>query len=60
MGIPVALFNSMKTHPFHIEIPIELWERFKKLAATNRRKLKEEALIAIENHLRVKKDAAVK
>ncbi len=45
-------------HDFHIELPRALWEQFKKLAAKNRRKLKEEALIAIENHIKAKRNEA--
>lgn len=41
----------MKPHRFHIEIPPDLWKKFQKLAKANRRKLKEEALIAIEEHV---------
>jgi mRNA-degrading endonuclease RelE of RelBE toxin-antitoxin system len=43
-----------KPHPFHIHIPDKLWKEFQKLAEKNRRKLKEEALIAIENHVKTK------
>lgn len=39
-------------HRFHVQIPANLWERFKRIAKTNRRKLKEEALIAIEAHVK--------
>lgn len=43
--------KETKAHPFHINMPPDLWERFKTVAAGNRRILKEEALIAIENHV---------
>jgi len=46
----------MKTsHPFHIHVPtspINLWDKLRRLASINRRPLKEEALIAIEAHLK--------
>lgn len=43
-----------KTHPFHIHVPrepVDLWEKLRRLAAQNRRPIKEEALLAIENRL---------
>lgn len=43
-----------KPHPFHVHVPtqpVDLWEKLRRLAARNRRTLKEEALLAIENHL---------
>ena len=42
-------------HPFHIHVPtkpIDLWDKLRRLAKTNRRTIKEEALVALENHLR--------
>lgn len=42
-------------HPFHIHVPtdpVDLWEKLRRLAKANRRTLKEEALVAIENHLK--------
>lgn len=44
-----------RPHPFHIHVPqapVDLWDKLRKLAAQNRRLLKEEALLAIENHLK--------
>lgn len=46
---------SMKSpHPFHIHVPrepVDLWEKLRRLAAKNERKIKQEALVAIKNHL---------
>jgi hypothetical protein len=44
-----------KDHPFHIQVPtwpVDLWAKLKRLASVSRRPIKEEALIAIEDHLR--------
>lgn len=44
-----------KPHPFHIHVPtspVDLWAKLKRLASVSRRPLKEEALIAIEDHLK--------
>lgn len=44
----------MKTHPFHIHVPkepVNLWEKLKRLASRNRRTYKQEAMVAVENHL---------
>lgn len=41
------------SHPFHIHIPADLWDKLRRLArVVNRRTIKEEALIAIENHVK--------
>lgn len=42
-------------HPFHIHVPtrpVDLWAKLRQLASTSRRPIKEEALIAIEEHLK--------
>lgn len=44
-----------KPHPFHVHVPtwpVDLWAKLKRLASVSRRPIKEEALIAIEDHLR--------
>jgi hypothetical protein len=44
-----------KPHPFHIHVPtwpIDLWSKLRRLASVSRRPIKEEALIAIEDHLK--------
>jgi len=46
----------MKTpHPFHILVPrepVDIWEKLKQLATRNRRTIKEEVLLAIEDRLK--------
>ena len=45
-----------KPHPFHIHVPtdpVDLWAKLKRLASVSRRPIKEEALIAIEEYLKV-------
>lgn len=45
----------MKTHPFHIHVPrepVDLWDKLRRLASKERRTLKQEALLALENHLK--------
>lgn len=42
-------------HPFHIHVPtwpVDLWAKLRRLASVSRRPIKEEALIAIEDHLK--------
>ena len=39
-------------HPFHILVPPDIWEKLRKLAAQNRRTIKEEVLMAVEDRLR--------
>jgi hypothetical protein len=44
-----------KPHPFHIHVPtwpVDLWAKLRRLASVSRRPIKEEALIAIEEHLK--------
>ena len=44
-----------KPHPFHIHVPtwpVDLWAKLRRLASVSRRPIKEEALVAIENHLK--------
>lgn len=44
-----------KPHPFHIHVPtwpVDLWAKLRRLAAVSRRPIKEEALIALEEHLK--------
>ena len=44
-----------KPHPFHIHVPtwpVDLWGKLRRLASVSRRPIKEEALVAIEDHLK--------
>jgi hypothetical protein len=44
-----------RPHPFHIHVPtwpVDLWAKLRRLASVSRRPIKEEALIAIEEHLK--------
>lgn len=53
----MCIIVYMTKHRFQLVLPVELWQRLKNVAKSNRRPISEEARIALEEHLEDAEDA---